>query len=437
MLINKAKKSGVIQFPLLKSVKSKKSRKKGLNTNKSGSVRNINGKIYVDFIYMDERVREHAGLPWNQKNAKLVRSQLDKIHIAIESGTFNFAEVFPKSKKAAYFVNIESLLNGGAQLKPDQVWVKDYIWVWYELLKASGRVTERTLHSYKSQISNYLMPFFGELMFSDINKSSCDRFVAWAKKRKLRKKAIGNKTVNKILVPMKMICSDAAIKYGWGASYSPFFGFKKLPEDDSYEKLSPFSIADQAIMFQIFPDHWEPYFETAFVIGLRQGEQIALKPKDINWSKGILAVSRAVTKDENGKFMMGKTKNRFSRRSIKLLPMMLDALKKQKAIYDQFKGEYFFCSPQGKMVNTNYLRKNVWKPVLKKAGLKYREMKQTRHSFATNALGCGENPLWIARVMGHRDTDMIIRVYSKYIENANGSQDGNNLNSFYQEGLVT
>jgi len=39
--------------------------------------------------------------------------------------------------------------------------------------------------------------------------------------------------------------------------------------------------------------------------------------------------------------------------------------------------------------------------------------------------------------MGHQDTDMIIRVYSKYIENANGSQDGNNLNTFYQEGLVT
>jgi integrase len=63
-------------------------------------------------------------------------------------------------------------------------------------------------------------------------------------------------------------------------------------------------------------------------------------------------------------------------------------------------------------------------------------MKQTRHSFATNALGCGENPLWIARVMGHRDTDMIIKVYSKYIEDANGFQDGNNLNSSYQEALV-
>jgi len=34
--------------------------------------------------------------------------------------------------------------------------------------------------------------------------------------------------------------------------------------------------------------------------------------------------------------------------------------------------------------------------------------------------------------MGHRDTAMIIRVYGKYIENFNGTQDGNNPNDFYK-----
>jgi integrase len=432
----KEKKGEVIQFPQPESMKSKKSRKKGLNTNKSGSVRNMNGKVYVDFMYMDERVREHAGLPWNQKNAKHVRGQLDKIHIAIESGTFKFAEVFPQSKKTVYFSERENQLHGTKQ-SSETVRFEEFVWTWYELLKASERVTERTLCGYKSYISNYLEPFFGKMMFADINKSTCDKFVAWAKKRKLRNKPVCNKTVNKILVPMKMICSDAAIEYDWGVAYNPFWGFKKLPEEDSYEKLSPFSIKDQISLLQVLDAHWQPFFEVAFKIGLRQGEQIALKPEDINWSKGILTVKRAVTKNEDGKFMMGKTKNKYSRRTITLLPMMLDALKNQKKIYNLFQGEFFFCSPQGNMVNTNYLRKNAWKPALEKADLQYREMKQTRHSFATNALSCGENPLWIARVMGHRDTDMIMKVFSNFIEVANGFQDGNNLNSFYQEISVT
>jgi hypothetical protein len=36
------------------------------------------------------------------------------------------------------------------------------------------------------------------------------------------------------------------------------------------------------------------------------------------------------------------------------------------------------------------------------------------------------------RIMGHRNTDMIIRVHGKYIVNFNGAQDGNNLNDFYK-----
>jgi hypothetical protein len=33
--------------------------------------------------------------------------------------------------------------------------------------------------------------------------------------------------------------------------------------------------------------------------------------------------------------------------------------------------------------------------------------------------------------MGHRDTDMIIRAYGKYFENALGSKDGTMLNAAY------
>jgi hypothetical protein len=72
----------------------------------------------------------------------------------------------------------------------------------------------------------------------------------------------------------------------------------------------------------------------------------------------------------------------------------------------------FFYTTTGASVDLVHLRRRVWTPVLSRAGLQYREMKQTRHRFATIALSCGENPLWFARVMGYRNTEMIIRVYS-------------------------
>jgi len=409
-----------------------KTRKSGLNRNKEGSVRKVNGKVYIDFMYLGERVRESSGLAWNDKNAKHVREQLDKIAVGIISGTFRFGKVFPNSKKADYFSEKERLLFG-LNKTPDQVIFKDYAWAWYNLFKDSGRVSGRTLWGYKSYLNLYLIPYFGELTFAGLNKSTFDKFVSWAKKQKFRKKPIINETVNKIFVPLKMICKDAAIEYGWGSTYNPFFGFKKLPpEGDSYDEIFPFSMDEQSKIIVCLAGHWKPYFDAAFKIGLRQGEQIAIKPNDIDWSKRLLHIRRAFTRDENGTVMLGKTKNKYSRRTIKLIPVMYDAVKAQKKIYDQFKGEFFFCSTTGKRIDRSHLRQRVWSPALTKADVEYREIKQTRHSFATNALSCGENPLWIAKVMGHRDTDMIIKVYSKFIENAGGFADGTNLNAIYQ-----
>ncbi len=422
----------IITFPQESNKSVEKARKAGVNRNREGSVRNVNGKVYVDFIYLDERVRESSDLLWNDKNAKAVREQLDKIVVKIKSGEFRFAKIFPNSKKAAYFTEKELKIFGGNRT-PEQILFKDYAFTWYEQLKNSGRVEPRTLCGYKSYLDKYLIPFLGDYTFASLNNGTFDKFISWAKKQKYRDKCISNETVNKIFVPIKMICKNAAIEYSWGSSYNPFFGFKKLPEGDSYDDLFPFSVEEQEKIIDSLSNQWKPYFKFAFSSGLRQGEQIAIKPEDIDWDKKIIKISRAVTRDEEGKFIMGKTKNKYSRRTIKLIPVMLEALESQKQVYEKFKGEYFFCTSNGKMIHQTNLRRRVWLPALKKAGIEYREMKQTRHSFATNALSCGENPLWIAKVMGHRNTDMIIKVYSKFLEDAGNFKDGSKLNQMYNE----
>ena len=112
---------------------------------------------------------------------------------------------------------------------------------------------------------------------------------------------------------------------------------------------------------------------------------------------------------------------------------MFDALIAPKEIYNQFKGKYFFCSQKGHFVHQSNLRNKVWLPALKRGCLEIRDMKQTRYTFTTIALGAGENHLWIAKVLGHRNIHMIVNVYSKYVENAHGSKNGNIPDSLYQE----
>ena len=113
---------------------------------------------------------------------------------------------------------------------------------------------------------------------------------------------------------------------------------------------------------------------------------------------------------------------------------MYEALLEQKVIYDKFQGEYFFCSPEGYQVHISNLRRRVWLKLFEKKGIKgvirYREMKQTRHSFATIGLASNENPLWISNVLGHRNGEMVIKVYSKFVENVLNTQDGNSMSDF-------
>ena len=205
---------------------------------------------------------------------------------------------------------------------------------------------------------------------------------------------------------------------------------------DAYEKIHPFSLAEQKKLLSQLSEHWKSYFAVAFGLGLRPGEQIAIKPEDIDWEKRILNIRRAMTIDLEGKVVEGNTKNKYSRRAIKLFPVMYEAMLLQKKIWETLRCNYFFSTESGKSIHRSNLRRRVWLPALKKAGLKVREMKQTRHTFATIALASGENPLWVSNVMGHRNAEMVIKVYSKYVENAAGTNDGNRMNSLLVKGKV-
>jgi len=111
---------------------------------------------------------------------------------------------------------------------------------------------------------------------------------------------------------------------------------------------------------------------------------------------------------------------------------MREILEEQLKICTELNSDCLFCTPNGYQVQRDHLRGRVWEPALEKAEITYRPMMQTRHSFATTALSLGENPLWIAKVMGHSTTRMVIDVYAKYIENLTGTADGGKFNQAYQ-----
>jgi len=152
-------------------------------------------------------------------------------------------------------------------------------------------------------------------------------------------------------------------------------------------------------------------FQFSYFTGLRPSELIALEWQDIDWINGLVRVSRAVVEKQEK-----CTKTEAGERDVLLLPPALEALQKQKS-YTFMAGKRIFHNPRtNKPWETHgQIRKTCWCYILKKAGVRYRNPYQTRHTYASMMLSAGENMLWLAKQMGHRDTEMIIKTYGKWL----------------------
>ena len=51
----------------------------------------------------------------------------------------------------------------------------------------------------------------------------------------------------------------------------------------------------------------------------------------------------------------------------------------------------------------------IWAPIIKRAGIRYRNAYQSRHTYACWSLSAGANPNFIATQMGHTDAQMVLQ----------------------------
>ena len=131
----------------------------------------------------------------------------------------------------------------------------------------------------------------------------------------------------------------------------------------------------------------------------------ALKWKNIHLDRKTARICETLVYGEEG-----RTKTKKSNRDIDLLPPAIEALIDQGKQTGRKSG-YVFLDIHGKPLTTDHMREVIWKPALEKAGIEYRPMMQTRHTFATISLSEGENIGWVQHMLGHSSLQMIFTKY--------------------------
>lgn len=176
--------------------------------------------------------------------------------------------------------------------------------------------------------------------------------------------------------------------------------------------VRPFESWEQVEAVAAKAGRYGPLIVFACATGLRPQEWRALEWRDVDLNARELRVSRTI-RDEQIE-AAGKTDG--SLRTVALQQRALDALDRMPR---PIGGGLIFPAPDGGIVNPSNYRKRVWKPALAAAGLDYRALDNTRHTFATLALAAGAPLEWVSGQMGHTNINTTKKHYARWLPRAN------------------
>lgn len=348
--------------------------------------------IEISFEYAGIRCREKIKLPPNAAHLKFARNLKARIEHEIAAGSFDYATHFPRSRRA------RTLARNPSQT----LTVGELLTEW--LRHAAPRLEPETYGDYAEYVARTWRPRFGKLRLCDLNLG---RVYDW-----MAEQTSGRKRILNVLTPLRQ-----AVRYACEV---------KLLKADPLAKISVQRPATFAVVIDPFSaaeiDAILPHLEAAVAnmmqfwawTGLREGELIALTWADVDLERGIATILKAA----RGKRRKA-TKTEAGRREVKLLPPALEALQRQKPLTRMLHREIFLNPKTMAAWGHDKPIRNRWRQALRAAGMRYRFPRQLRHTYASWMLMAREDPLWVARQMGHKDVSVTLRVYAKYIPSMN------------------
>jgi len=413
----------VIEFPLNRREERSPRKRDRLNARKSGRVYSRDGKLWVDFYYRGERVRERTGLADTQDNRDLARRQLDLIVAEIATGTFEFARRFPHSARGDHFTRLEGR---AVKRKPSNVVVGEQAQEW--LREKGPKMSASAKRDSSSTLQCHILPRWGRLPFSELTGEQLQKEVDdLGKERNRYGEPLSGKRIRNILIPLRAIVKYARKKYGWSeAEFPDPFRDIDLPKIRR-RRVLPFSYDEWAALTKCLPRWYRPYFAFAVQTGLRPSEQVALKWTAIDEEFIHIELSRVRNQEKPDLKTAGSV------RSLEIRPSMRKILDEQRELTKRFESEYVFVNTEGRPVRQEEVGE-VWQRAIAKSGLAYRRPYETRHTFASRALAAGESPGWVASTLGHVDTAMVYRTYGRYIPNLT-RRDGSAFEREYDEAM--
>ncbi len=287
---------------------------------------------------------------------------------------------------------------------------------WIEIKRREIKST--TLRDYRCSMNHYILPRFGNMSIRTIGFLEIKRFITTLK--------CSAKRANNVVVPMRSLFRHALLAGYIEKNPMDMIENLKIQKPD----INPLSMEEVRLFLEHVRPEYHDFFVVAFFTGMRFGEMAALKWRNVDFQHGFIRVRETrVNKEE------GRPKTKGSTRDIKMLPPVVEAMRRQRKA-TMGKSDYVFLNKYSRPLYAHSVRQWAWTPALKSAGLEYRTLYQTRHTFATLMLDAGELPGWVQKMLGHESLKMIYDRYYSYIKNYQRDEGSAFMENVYMSGGV-
>ncbi|ENL2658449.1 DUF3596 domain-containing protein [Enterobacter hormaechei] len=358
--------------------------------------KHLNGEtINITFTYKGVKCREPlSNLDVTPKNIKYAERTLGEIYNKIERGTFVYAEYFPRSTRLKIFGN-------AAAGKTVKMYLDEYL-----VICEMRKLSPSTIGGYKkcrSALSSLHMFPASELTPAALK--------TWIQSQKTTLKTIRNQ-LSFLRSALDEAVTDGVLQINPVSLVTASRYQSDKSEAESSYVVDPLSPAEvDALLSAAGNKQWENLFRFAIQTGLRSSELCALSWRDIDFVGKTAHVQNASVVG-----VIKGTKTKAGTRKVELTEEALTALASQK-LFTFMRNETIFEDPKTNKpwANADAIRKKAWIPTLRKAGIRYRNPYQTRHTYATKHISQGANLFWLAGQMGHKGPEMLFRQYGRYL----------------------
>jgi integrase len=268
-----------------------------------------------------------------------------------------------------------------------------------------------TIGVYESILRRHLEPEFGLREVGSIRRADiADHFDA------MRAKGATVQTVNRTLRTMKAVLFFALerelVERNVIQRFRPFEGGK----DERHVQRGAFSEAQVRALLEAARPHERALIGLLALSGLRPGEAYALDWDAIDLEAGNLKVLRSW--DHKGRtFVPPKTKA--GERVVPLAGWLVTELK----AHGERTGNtgLVFGTRSGMPLNPSNVRRDVWVPLKKRAGVPDFDLYSLRHTFASLGRVAGESAFNVGRMMGHSRSTLVDQVYAHTMQSGMAS----------------